>query len=127
MDGTHGKKDWHNFALDIRKDKLVTPVACAFHLLQSNGVKGVITTARSILDHDATVWWLEKHGIQYDHLFMRGAKDFRDDHIVKWEFIKAMRSKFKLEPWIALDDRDSVVRLWRRAGITCFQVADGGF
>jgi hypothetical protein len=122
-----GPSDWHEFALGIKDDTLVTPVASAFHLLQTTGVLGVLVTARSILDHTATVEWLARHKIQYDHLFMRAANDSRADRVVKYDILCNMRNKFQIEPWIALDDRDNVVDMWRAEGITCFQVADGDF
>jgi len=34
---------------------------------------------------------------------------------------------YDLDAVEALDDRDSVVKMWRDAGVACFQVASGDF
>jgi len=121
-------RDWDAFHREILGDAVHTPVAAAFNALGAlSGMQRVIVTARSIIDHELTAMWLDKHFIDYDHIFMRGAKDFRDDRLVKLDILRNMRNHFKLEPWIVLDDRDRVVSMWRQQGITCFQVADGSF
>jgi len=121
-------RDWDAFHREILGDAVHMPVAAAFNALGSlPGMQRVIVTARSIIDHELTSLWLEKHFIDFDHMFMRGTKDFRDDALVKRDILRNMRNHYGLEPWIVLDDRDRVVSMWRREGITCFQVADGGF
>ena len=59
-------------------------------------------------------------------LFMRKTGDGRADHIVKreiWE--NEIKGKFFIE--FILDDRNSVVRLYREMGLTVMQVAPGDF
>jgi len=73
-----------------------------------------------------TEQWLENNGIYYDFLFMRQTGDIRKDSIVKKEFYdNNIKSKFNVK--FVLDDRDQVVQMWRNAGLTCLQVAEGDF
>lgn len=63
--------------------------------------------------------------IDYD-LYMRPRNDMRKDAIVKQELFDAyVKNKFNIE--FVLDDRNSVVDLWRSIGLTCFQVNYGNF
>ena len=61
----------------------------------------------------------------YDDLFMRMAGDKRPDYVVKKDildnFIKIS------DVWFVLDDRKSVVDMWRKAGLRCLQVQEGDF
>jgi hypothetical protein len=58
---------------------------------------------------------------------MRAAGDQRPDYIVKNElFEEHVAGKYNI--LLSLDDRDSVVDLWRnKMGIPTFQVANGNF
>ena len=57
---------------------------------------------------------------------MRKEGDHRPDHIIKLELLAQIRSD-GFEPIMAFDDRNSVVKMWRDAGIPCAQVAEGDF
>ena len=74
----------------------------------------------------ATYDWLTDHKIPYDSLLMRQEGDRRSDAIVKEEIYRG-----KIEPfydvWSVLDDRNTVVAMWRQIGLTCLQVANGDF
>ena len=71
-----------------------------------------------------TVAWLKENGVRYDHIFMRQSADKRDDTIVKKEILDKLP---KDRVAYVLDDRSSVVKMWREAGLTCLQVAEGNF
>jgi predicted kinase len=81
---------------------------------------------------DVTMEWLNKH---FDYTFqnslcgliMRGVDDRRDDTIVKHEIYNKYFKANNYEVVCALDDRDRVVDMWRRNGITCLQVNYGNF
>jgi predicted kinase len=89
----------------------------------------VFMSGRSEACRDDTVAWISKHIGIYEfevELYMRPVGDNRSDHEVKLELFNRHIRKFK-NVKVVLDDRDSVVRLWRRLGLTCLQVADGAF
>ena len=75
---------------------------------------------------EPTLRFFEKHNIKYLDLFMRKSGDNRKDSVIKEEIYNEF-IKDKYNVLFVLDDRNQVVELWRRLGLTCFQVADGNF
>lgn len=64
--------------------------------------------------------------VPYDHLFMRADGDMRSDDIVKAElFDTHVRDNFDVQ--FVIDDRNQVVRMWRKMGLKVLQVEDGDF
>lgn len=60
------------------------------------------------------------------HLLMRPTGDKRSDDIVKQEIYDTeIRGKYNVG--FVMDDRNRVVDMWRRNGLTCLQVAEGDF
>jgi hypothetical protein len=56
----------------------------------------------------------------------RKSGDNRKDSVVKEEiFNEHIKPNFIVE--FVLDDRNQVVEMWRKLGLTCLQVADGNF
>ncbi len=58
---------------------------------------------------------------------MRKAGDYRDDVVVKREWLSEIEPPEFSRLTAVFDDRDRVVQMWRDAGVPCFQVADGDF
>jgi phosphoglycolate phosphatase-like HAD superfamily hydrolase len=89
----------------------------------------LIVTARSGDQREQTRKWLDKRaglaGV-YDKMYMREAGDYRDDGIVKKEILEAIRQD-GYDPFMVLDDRNRVVKMWREEGIRCLQVQEGEF
>ena len=86
----------------------------------------VIMSGRSDKCYEETVKWLEKHGISYNELLMRKNNDMRDDAIVKRELLEHVEENYGVVKGV-FDDRDKVVSMWRKIGLTCFQVDYGDF
>lgn len=83
-------------------------------------------TGRDEAHRAVTEEWLERHQVHWDELWMRPEGDMRRDNVVKLELFNVhLRHRFNVVA--AFDDRDRVVRLWRRLGILCAQVAYGAF
>jgi hypothetical protein len=127
----NGKMDWDTFfdPSNIALDGPNTPVIETAKLFKKNGFKIVIFSGRSQVTESETRFWLEKFGVPFDLLVMRSTsnefKFMRDDDLKeKW-----LNDIFpnKSEIFAVFDDRNKVVEMWRRNGITCFQVADGDF
>lgn len=120
-------KDWDAFFAAMHLD---TPRAVIVELYGILGESGrfemVIVTGRPERYRAPTEAWLSSHEIKSDRLLMRRDGDRREDAIVKQEFLMGLRAGGK-QVFIAVDDRDSVVAMWRREGITCLQCAPGGF
>ncbi len=73
-----------------------------------------------------TLNWLSENNIRYDNLIMRKENDNRPDYIVKKEMYNDYINR-KFNCIFCLDDRDSIVKLWRNIGLDCFQVYNGNF
>lgn len=73
-----------------------------------------------------TAWLWDNYGLPFDGLFMRPTGDMRKDDIVKEEiYLTQIMNKYNVS--FVLDDRNRVVDMWRRNGLTCLQVAEGDF
>jgi hypothetical protein len=86
----------------------------------------VLMSGRDERYREVTEKWLNRHGFDFDHLYMRPAHDTRNDAIVKDELFEThIAGKYTVD--YVLDDRDRVVKMWRAKGLKCLQVADGDF
>lgn len=95
-------------------------------LWASSKYEMVIVSGRSDEYYKFTEQWLSWNEIPYTDLIMRKKSDFRSDSIVKEEILKRILSKGK-EIAFVVDDRQQVVDMWRRNGITCLQCDVGNF
>jgi hypothetical protein len=129
LDGTlalndHGRA-WFGPNIAVEQDAVNEPIRRLIEALSSNSYI-LIVTGRSDELYQATKNWLDQNNIFFDPLFMRKSDDFRPDEIIKEEIYRE-----HIEPhydvWFVLDDRTSVVKMWRRIGLTCLQVAEGDF
>jgi adenylate kinase family enzyme len=125
---SEGKKDWASFFGGIKDDTVNDVVARILEKFKHDG-NIVYCTGRGNEYEHATKNWLVKKDlwdICNENLFMRQEGDFRSDDIVK-EIILDFEILTRFEPRFILDDRNSVVEMWRRRGYTCLQVANGDF
>jgi predicted kinase len=120
---TGGKRDWPAFFAAMNRDTVVKPIRALLWSLQRDN-KIVLCSGRPE-DYRETIeiWLSQNHIINTAALYMRAAGDYRSDHIVKAELLTKMRED-GYEPWLAVDDRSSIVAMWREHGITCLQCRD---
>lgn len=75
---------------------------------------------------EATAKWLRDNRVAHDLLLMRKAGDFRRDAIVKYEiFNSEIRDRYNVR--FAIDDRLQVIQMYRKLGLTVFDVAGNEF
>ena len=86
----------------------------------------VVVSGRQERSRKVTLDWLEDHGIPFNELHMRPTGDNRPDQMIKEEILDVQLLP-RYEVVGVLDDRQKVVDMWRRNGLTCFQVAPGDF
>ena len=130
IDGTvahnYGHRGWHDYH-KVGNDTFDGTIIelLAMHALSfPEGI--IMMSGRPESCREETELWLARAGIKYQHLFMRTTGDHRQDWIVKYELFDAhIRDNYDVR--FVLDDRDQVVRMWRRLGLKCLQVADGNF
>lgn len=108
------------------EDTIDEHVASILRMYYASGKIIILMSGRSDVCKPETIESLKNNNIQYHHLFMRASTDHRKDSITKNDlFNDNVEGKFNVQA--AFDDRDSIVELWRRKGIKCFQCEYGAF
>ena len=119
------EKNWDAFNDLCINDKVNYDIANILSNLRSRETHIYLVSGRDDKFREKTVEWLRLNDIFYDKLLMRSAKDHRPDYIVKEEILINIIDKSKV--WFVLDDRKSVVDMWRKNGLRCLQVQEGDF
>jgi predicted kinase len=116
----YDSSQYHTDELERRLAALVDKLA------DNHGFQIIVLTGREEKFRDVTLDWFNDKKAYLDELWMRPEGDQRRDNVVKLElFNRHVRSRFNVVA--AFDDRDRVVRLWRRLGLLTCQVAFGDF
>jgi hypothetical protein len=124
-----GKKNWDGFFSEMHRDIPRQVVISAVHALwlQYNWVP-IFVSGRGEEYRIPTRDWIDKN-MPWAVLFgllMRPKADFRPDYEIKREIYENdIAPKYDVQ--LVLDDRDSVVKMWRKLGLECWQVAEGNF
>lgn len=134
------EKDWRAFFAACKADTPIWPAIRTLQDLQKSGAEIWIWTGRSDEVEGETQQWLSDHKIFRnvpllswepfrvpEKLMMRKAGDYRPDHVLKGEWMARLEPPEAQRLTAVFEDRDRVVQMWRDAGVTCFQVAPGGF
>ena len=124
----NGKMDWDTFFdpdmidLDIPNQ----PVIDMLNIIDNTDKFQIwILSGRSDATQDATIDWLANQGIHYDELIMRPQKHlYMADNDLKQMWLDNIGVD---NVTMVFDDRQQVVDMWRKNGLTTFQVADGDF
>jgi FMN phosphatase YigB (HAD superfamily) len=121
-EGQRGLYDWHRVGEDLPN----IPVINIYKKLEVF-YKIIIVSGRNESCRSETIDWLHRHNIRIYKLFMRAKKDRRPDWEIKEEVYR-VHIEPEYEVLGVFEDRDSVVKMWRRVlGLTCFQVEYGAF
>jgi len=121
------KKDWKGFFAAAPADEVNVKVIDLLLSHVDKGRKIFIVTGRPDTYREQTKIWIDKAFkgvIPYEALFMRRADDKRPDDQVKADIL---RSHFRNKSWIVevIDDRPSVIRMWREQGLQVVDVGEG--
>jgi hypothetical protein len=111
-------KNWDAFFSECHLDLPIEPVVEIVQILDKYH-SILIVTGRSDKYRELTTLWLKKYEIPFEELYMRKDGDFRPDHEIKEEILHIIRQSYN--PFLAIDDRQSVVDMWRRNGLICLQ------
>jgi predicted kinase len=114
-------------ATESDKDTLNEAVANVLKTFSDRGYHILLVSGREEIFRAPTLRFLEKFAVPCQHLWMRPAKDYRRDAVIKKEiFDREVAGNYYIE--FVLDDRDQVVEMWRKElKLTCFQVNYGAF
>ena len=128
----NGKIDWdvffepNNIWFDLPNEPVITMAQ-----LLSEKHRIVIFSGRSKATKDETKRWLKKFDVPFDVIKMRPTSNewkFMPDDELKQHWLDSLfKDEKKQDILCVFDDRQKVVDMWRRNGITCFQVDDGNF
>jgi len=126
VSGQH--KNWDAFFRAMGDDPVIEPVLLLLQAwINHHGANSVyFTTGRPEEYRDVTVAWLRNIGLPTDNLFMRADGDYRADHVVKRQMLEYIR-RDGTEVRFVVDDRQTVVDMWREEGLICLQAAKGDF
>ena len=94
------------------------------NLLHDAGVRVVLCSGRPERYRNDTVTWLAREGVRYDEIRLRADGDRRSDTIAKREMLAGIDRTRVL---FIVEDRNSVVQMWRAEGFVCLQCAPGEF
>lgn len=114
------------------RDTPNAPVVRTMHMLLAQGAEIWVFSGRSERVQRKTIMWLMQNTLLppstiHDNLVMRPEGDNRPDNELKQMFIDSMLHEDLGRLVAVFDDRQQVVDMWRKNGITCFQVAPGDF
>lgn len=116
-----GKVDWDAFFEAAKDDVIIEPIRMLVVALRSR-YQIALVTGRPEKTKAATKLWLGRECVPYDALYMRPDGDTRADYIVKEEILDKMLAAGH-EVQMVIDDRQTVVDMWRRRGLVCLQCA----
>lgn len=119
--------DWIEFNKNMGGDIPNKPVVSLYKTLWSSGVyELILVTGRNEKFRKITEQWLVWNEIPFSRLLMRRDKDNRSDHLIKEEILNRLETEGSNIAFV-VDDRQQVVDMWRRRGITCLQCDVGDF
>jgi len=124
---TKNKPDWKTFNSLMGDDQPNLPVVTLYKTLwSSNEYEIFLLSGRSEEFREITETWLFWNQIPFKRLIMRRKGDGRADEKIKEEIYLDLIHK-NHEILFVVDDRDKVVDMWRRNGVTCLQCDYGNF
>lgn len=118
-------KDWDAYHAEVMADRVIPHMRQLVWAL-CDSLLVFCSGRHESLRRQTTDWFLREGLVVPRNLYMRKDGDHRPDHVVKRELLAEMRAD-GFEPIMVFDDRNSVVKMWREAGVPCAQVADGDF
>jgi len=121
------RPDWTRFNAAMGEDTPNAPIVALYNTLWNSGAYHLeIVTGRNERFRKVTESWLTWNNIEFNSVTMRANKDQRADNFVKQDILDAfLAAGHEIE--FVVDDRQQVVDMWRRNGITCLQCDEGNF
>ena len=119
----NGSHNWDAFFAECVNDPVIEPIRDLAVLVASQGYRIILVSGRSDTVREETKAWLARSGVPYAELHMRKAGDYRQDFVIKSEILDAILAEGHDIAFV-VDDRPSVVAMWRERGLTCLQCRD---
>jgi predicted kinase len=112
--------NWDAFFDACASDPLIEPIRELARVMASQNYKIILVSGRTDKVRSLTEAWLAEHGVPYHELHMRAEGDHRQDTVVKSQILDSLLADGNEIQWV-IDDRPSVVAMWRERGLTCLQ------
>jgi uncharacterized HAD superfamily protein len=113
-------RDYEAFHSRCGEDKPIKEMVRLVSALANDSKMIVLVTGRPDTYRDITQDWLDNNGVVYDELHMRPAGHNAPAPEFKKGVLDTLRSKGH-DVFLALEDQQSVVDMWRANGIHCLQ------
>lgn len=122
---SNSDKNWKEFFDNIPNDKPRWEVINYIYQLNKIGFKIIYVSGRPEDYKKQTIEWLKEHNADFNYsLIMRKSGDKRPDTDVKKEILdKYFKDKIKI--FTVIDDRPSVIRMWKENKLDVIDVGDG--
>lgn len=119
------QKDWDSFYAHCEDDFVIEPIAeLVRHLSEKWRI--VYCSGRREECREATLRWLRRHHLDFhDVLLLRPNRNTTHDTDIKPKLLNSFCTKDDVA--FIIEDRDSMVSLWRAMGYTVLQPAPGNF
>jgi hypothetical protein len=75
--------------------------------------------------YQQSLFWLKKNKTPFDKLFLVDREGLPDAENKKFFYQTKIKDKYQID--FVLEDRNSVVKMWREIGLVCFQVAETNY
>jgi hypothetical protein len=126
------KPDWKGFYEACHMDQPNMPVIRTFMSFYTLGCDMRIWSGREDSVREKTSLWLQRHlqipGWMIENMLkMRPAGDYTPDDQLKQKWLNLLPPRERARLIASFEDRKKVVDMWRKNGVTCFQVAEGDF
>lgn len=119
------KKDWKSFFASMGEDSVRRDVEKILIDYYNQGHTIVFVSGRPDTYKDLTLQWLHNHNLSFAFtLIMRRADDKREDTEVKKQILETYFPE-KSRIHAVIDDRPSVIRMWKEQGLTVLDVGNG--
>ena len=125
LDNKEDSHRWERFFEACDKDEPNKDVISTMFSL-SKEANLFIWSGRSESVREKTISWLFNLNIALG-VKMRPEGDYTPDEQLKERWLNEMSKEDRERLVAVFDDRQKVVDMWRRNGVTCFQVAKGDF
>jgi len=104
----------------IMKDKLL-PLVDLFNEFKKTDFTNIAVTAREMNIYDFE--FLKKHGLHFDVVLHRENSN-ELDHVLKEQKLEELFSSGKYFPFLAFDDKEDNLKVFRKFGFKCFNALD---
>jgi hypothetical protein len=132
----HLDQKWRDFYAACDKDAPIVQTLKTLELILRSGAEVWFWTGRSNEVCQKTINWLTdnteyfflRYELEFENILtMRDEGDHTPDHALKKQWLDGMLNQDRKRLVAVFEDRANVVKMWRDAGVTCYQVAPGNF